>query len=164
MVWPTGGSAPYKPSPWPDLEVFSCPPTRNGKGAILPDQQLKETNMDSRLMCAQLRPLYGGLGGRDSELDQQGAVVGLHPFLVDTTQSADPAFAGCGYRCSRGTTQPSDFTAIRHTFATSDEIAFPTKRRVPEIPTHPVSETDPVPRVTARIATEFGPGAGRSAR
>src|SRR5579859_942223 len=28
-----------------------------------------------------LRPLYGGFGGGDSELDQQTAVVGLHPFL-----------------------------------------------------------------------------------
>ena len=32
-------------------------------------------------MRTRLRPLYGGLGGCDSELDQQAAVVGLHPFL-----------------------------------------------------------------------------------
>src|ERR1700722_13927533 len=32
-------------------------------------------------MRARLPPVYGSLGGRDSELDKQAAVVGLHPFL-----------------------------------------------------------------------------------
>ena len=33
---PTGGSAPYKPSPWPDLEAFLCPPTRIGQERSFP--------------------------------------------------------------------------------------------------------------------------------